>query len=95
MDIHKKLINIDQYMKDLKKHALGEFKDLFEKEQQELVNADNKPKKKKKKIKNKKPALPVPSGAQAQPTPKPDYASKTAQSQNAEGPLPGRSKTSS
>ena len=29
MDIHKNLINIDQYMKDLKKHALAEYSELY------------------------------------------------------------------
>lgn len=29
---NSKIINIDQYMKDLKKHALLEYKTLYEKE---------------------------------------------------------------
>ena len=51
-DIHKKLINIDQYMKDLKKHANHEYDELFEKEQEEML-FKRKSRKKKKKGKNK------------------------------------------
>ncbi len=52
-DIHNKLINIDQYMKDLKKHANNEYNELYFKEH-EIFNNKQKNKKKKKKAKNKK-----------------------------------------
>ena len=50
-DIEKNLINIDQYMKDWKKHALTEYQDLYHKEAQQMCNSDSKSKKKKKKNK--------------------------------------------
>lgn len=53
MDIHKNLINIDQYMKDLKKHALAEYSELYQKEEQDKCNSDSKTKKKKRKIRNR------------------------------------------
>ena len=52
-DIHKNLINIDQYMKDLKKHALAEYNDLYKKEEQEKYNSDSKTKRKRKRAKNR------------------------------------------
>lgn len=59
VDVHKNLINIDQYMKDLKKHALAEYNELYHKEQQSqdgLCGSDqknNKKKNKRNKIKNR------------------------------------------
>jgi hypothetical protein len=53
-DIEKNLINIDQYMKDLKKHALTEYQELYLKESSQNCNSDSKSKKKKKRVKNKK-----------------------------------------
>ena len=53
-DIHKKLVNIDQYMKDLKKHAISEYHDLSNFENNTPGDGESKAKKKKKRIKNKK-----------------------------------------
>lgn len=41
-------------MKDLKKHALTEYQDLYLKEASQHCNSDSKSKKKKKRVKNKK-----------------------------------------
>lgn len=49
-----KIINIDQYMKDLKRHALSEYKQLYEREQQTNGNSDSKSKRKKKRDKLRK-----------------------------------------
>ena len=51
-----KIINIDQYMKDLKRHALAEYKTLFEREQQSNCNNESKSKRKKKRDKLRKQA---------------------------------------
>lgn len=53
-DIHKKLVNIDQYMKDLKKHAINEYHELFNFENSIGGDGEGKAKKKKKRVKNKK-----------------------------------------
>jgi hypothetical protein len=50
-DILKNLINIDHYMRDLKKHALAEYQELYQKENSTNCNSDSKGKRKKKKIK--------------------------------------------
>lgn len=51
-DIHMKLINIDQYMRDLKKHAIHEYKEQLRQEIEiQLLKGKNK--KKKKRCKNK------------------------------------------
>lgn len=49
-----KTVSIDQYMKDLKRHALEEYKKLYKKEQTTNQNSDSKNKRKKKKDKLKK-----------------------------------------
>ena len=53
-DIQKKLVNIEQYMKDLKKHAISEYHDLYNFENINNGDGESKAKKKKKRIKNKK-----------------------------------------
>jgi hypothetical protein len=57
MDIHKNLINIDHYMRDLKKHAIVEYQELNQKESINLCNSDSKAKRKKKKVKAKKDGI--------------------------------------
>ena len=47
-DITKNLINVDHYMRDLKKHALHEYQELYKREVQMPSS------KKKKRVKNKK-----------------------------------------
>jgi len=59
MDIHKNLINIDHYMRDLKKHALVEYQELYQKETVNLCPSDSKAKRKKKRVKNKKDNLEI------------------------------------
>jgi flagellar motility protein MotE (MotC chaperone) len=51
-----KIINIDQYMRDLKRHALAEYKTLYEREQVTNGGSDTKSKRKKKKDKMRKAA---------------------------------------
>lgn len=51
-----KTINIDQYMRDLKRHAYAEYKTLYEREQNTNCNSDSKSRRKKKKEKLKKAA---------------------------------------
>ena len=52
-----KIINIDQYMRDLKRHALAEYKTLYEREQTTNGGSDSKSKRKKKKDKLRKAAV--------------------------------------
>eukprot|EP00347_Sterkiella_histriomuscorum_P000882 403374161 len=59
-----KNVSIDQYMKDLKRHALQEYKKLYEKEQTTNQNSDSKSKRKKKKEKLKKQQTALASTAQ-------------------------------
>ncbi|CDW90482.1 UNKNOWN [Stylonychia lemnae] len=49
-----KTVSIDQYMRDLRKHALQEYEKLFEKEQTTNQNSDSKSKRKKKRDRQKK-----------------------------------------
>lgn len=61
-----KIINIDQYMRDLKRHALAEYKTLYEREQVTNGGSDTKSKRKKKKDKMRKAAA---AAAVTTPTP--------------------------
>lgn len=53
---NSKIINIDQYMRDLKRHAFAEYKQLYEREQQSNGNTESKSKRKKKRDKLRKAA---------------------------------------
>lgn len=51
-----KIINIDQYMRDLKRHAFAEYNTLYDREQQNNGNNESKSKRKKKRDKLRKAA---------------------------------------